>query len=132
MDQINFSCFWALVEGEDQSDKKLYGQHRWSWSQREAEQRGTKKVINIHLHFLFTKNSSLLGVDFVLLYSISRYALIRFMKLWHCLSLHQGIFLRRRILRWLIGAEECWLVSFLFKIYHGIDHDNDGMYMILN
>ncbi|WZZ52792.1 hypothetical protein YC2023_052899 [Brassica napus] len=39
------------LEGEDQSAKKLDGQHSGRWYQRHAEQRRTKKVINIHFFY---------------------------------------------------------------------------------
>lgn len=47
-------------ETSDQSDKKLAGQHRKSWSQRDSEQRGTKKVIQSHIVFLGERGDRLL------------------------------------------------------------------------
>lgn len=41
------------VAGNGKSDKKLYGQHRGSWSHRDAEQRGTKKVVNPKCSLLY-------------------------------------------------------------------------------
>lgn len=43
----------------DQSDKKLSGHHRGSWSQRDAEQRGTKKVNQSHSYTLFMRKRRL-------------------------------------------------------------------------